>query len=211
MKQGKGWTKKEVADYYSDLTAVTVPVNVTFEGKQKILSMKQVERLLKGSKRIAITDCLCRARVRGCDAPLDICLYLDKGADEVIESGEGKPATIAQAIAALRRGNDAGLVHIAYSNRGETKPIYICSCCSCCCHSFAAMQKFGFSEAVVSSDMIACQNDELCDDCGICADRCHFRARRMSDGKLIFEKSKCAGCGLCVTSCPNDAVSLIER
>lgn len=211
MPSRKDWTKKEVKEYVSDLTAVTVPVNVTIDGKQKVLSMPQVERILRASHNIAITDCLCRTRVKGCDAPVDICLCFDDEADEQIKNGDAGKVGLKEALATLRRSNEAGLVHVAYANKGEKATRYICSCCSCCCHSFAAMQKFGFNEAVMSSEMIAVQDDELCNDCGECVDRCHFKARTMEGGRQVFEKEKCSGCGLCVTSCPSCAISLVRR
>jgi ferredoxin len=212
MSAGKDYTKKEVKEYISDYTAVTVPINVTFEGKQKILSMPQVERILRASRSIAITDCQCRTRVKGCDAPVDVCLSLNDEAEEKVKDGTGKKVSLREALATLRRGNEAGLVHVAYANRGDGKLIYICSCCSCCCYSFAAMQKFGFNDAVMSSEMIAVQDADLCNDCGDCIDRCHFKARvMMEDKRLIFEKDKCSGCGLCVTSCTSGAISLVSR
>jgi ferredoxin len=211
MSAGKDWTKKEVKEYVSDLTAITVPINVTIEGKQKILSMPQVERILRASRNIAITDCFCWIKVKRCDAPVDVCLCLDDKAEERIKSGDGKKASLKEVLATLRRSNEAGLVHVAYANKGESKPIYICSCCSCCCHSFAAMQKFGFNDAVISSEMIAVQDGDLCNDCGDCVERCHFKARKIKGDHLIFEKEKCSGCGLCVTSCPSDAISLVSR
>jgi ferredoxin len=211
MGAGKNWTKKEVKEYISDYTAVTVPVNVTFEGKQKILSMPQVEKILRASGSIAIADCLCREKVKGCSAPVEVCLGLDDQAEERIRSGDGRKVNLKEALRTLRRSNEAGLVHIAYANKGDEKLAYICSCCSCCCHSFAAMQKFGFNEAVISSEMIAVQDDGLCNDCGDCVDRCHFKARTMEGGRLAFDKEKCSGCGLCVTSCPSRAISLVGR
>ncbi len=211
MSAGKEYTKKEVKENISNYSAVTIPVNVIFEGKQKILSMPQVERILRASRIIAITDCQCRARVKGCDAPVDICLSLDDEAEEKIRDGDGKKATLKKALAVLKRSNEAGLVHVAYANRDDKKLIYICSCCSCCCYSFAAMQKFGFNEAIISSEMIAIQDGDLCNDCGDCVERCHFRARTMEEGHLVFEKEKCSGCGLCVTSCPSRAISLADR
>jgi ferredoxin len=211
MSARKDWTKKEVKELVSELTAITVPVNVTIEGKQKILSMPQMERIVRASHNIAIVDCRCRVKVKGCDAPVDVCLCLDDEAKEEIESGGGRKASINEALATLRKTNEAGLVHIAYANKGESKPFYICSCCSCCCHSFAAIQKFGFNDAVISSEMIATQDDDLCNDCGDCIDRCHFKARTMRGERLVFEKEKCSGCGLCVSSCPSDAISLVSR
>lgn len=211
MRAGKDWTKKEVKENISDYTAVTVPVNVTFEGKQKILSMPQVEKILRASRTIAITDCQCRKRLKGCDAPVDVCLSLNDEAEEKVRNGDGKEVTLAEALAALKRSYEAGLVHVAYANKDDKELIYICGCCSCCCYSFAAMQKFGFNDAVMSSEMIAVQDDELCNDCGDCVDRCHFKARTMDGGRLVFESGKCSGCGLCVTSCPSGAISLVKR
>jgi len=211
MSAGKEYTKKELKEYISDYTAVTVPINVTFDGKQKILSMPQVERILRASRIIAITDCQCRARVKRCDAPVDVCLSIDDEAKEKVRNGDGKKVTLTEALAALKRSYEAGLVHVAYANRGDRKLIYICSCCSCCCYSFAAMQKFGFNDAVMSSEMVAVQDDNLCNDCGDCADRCHFKARMIKGDHLIFEREKCSGCGLCVTSCPSRAISLVSR
>ena len=138
-------------------------------------------------------------------------MSLNDEAEERVKNGNGKKASLREALATLRRSNEAGLVHVAYANRGDKKLIYICGCCSCCCYSFAAMQKFGFNDAVMSSEMIAVQDDDLCNGCGDCADRCHFKARAMEEGRLIFEKDKCSGCGLCVTSCTSGAISLVSR
>jgi len=211
MPAGKEWTEGDVGKYVDELKGVTIPVNFTFEGKQRILCLDQLEGLLRKAKKIAITDCECRILVRGCDAPVDVCLYLDNGAEEQIEKSLGKEVDLEHALAVLRRANEAGLVHVAFTDKGEKDPQYVCSCCSCCCHSFVAMQKFGYDDAIVSSDMIAVQRSDLCNDCGQCVERCHFKARRMIDDRLVFEAGRCFGCGVCVTACPCDAIYLEER
>jgi len=70
MPYGKTWTWDEVdaRKYVDELKAVTVPVNISIEGKQRILCLAQVEKLLRKARKIAITDCECRSTVRGCDA-----------------------------------------------------------------------------------------------------------------------------------------------
>jgi len=211
MTKGRPWTKAEVRSYADDLTAVTIPVNVRIEGRQKVLSFPQVEKILRNAEVITLADCLCRVRVKGCDRPIDVCLYLDAEGREMIENRSAKRVTLKQALDVLRRTNEAGLVHMSFTNKGEKDPIYICGCCACCCHSFAAIQRFGFSDAIISAEMIAAQDDELCDDCGVCVERCQFRARMMDGDRLVFERGRCSGCGLCVTSCPSDAISLVRR
>lgn len=211
MPYGKKWSKEDARKYVDEMKGVTISLNFTFEGKQKILALSQVERLLRKSGRIAITGCECRTAVKGCDAPIDVCLYLGKGASDQIARGLGKEVSLYVALAALRRASEAGLVHVAYIETGEKDPQYICSCCACCCHSFVAMQEFGYNDAIISSEMIAEQNGDLCDDCGLCVERCHFKARRMADGRLVYDREKCFGCGLCVAECPSDAISLENR
>ena len=211
MPYGKTWSEKDVRKYVDELKGVTIPVNFTLEGKQRIISFEHLERLLRKAKIIAITDCECRTTVRGCDAPIDVCLYLNEGAKEQIDRKLGKEVSLKDALAVLKKANEAGLVHVAFTETGEKEPSYICSCCSCCCHSFVAMQKFGFNDAIISSDMVAVQNDELCDDCGLCVERCHFNARRKIDDHLTFEKERCFGCGVCISACPRDAIHLEDR
>jgi ferredoxin len=209
MSKGKDWTKEEVREYGEGFSAIVVPINVTIKGKQRILDTTQVENLLRKARKIVISNCECRTRVRGCDAPLDVCLFLDAAAEERISEGLGREVTLSEALANLRRTNEAGLVQIAVAN-GKT-PVYICSCCPCCCYSIASMKRFGFNDSLMSSDMIAIQHDDSCNDCGLCAERCHFDARTMSNGTLLFKPEKCFGCGLCLSSCQSNAISMGMR
>jgi ferredoxin len=211
MPYGKKWSKEDARRYVDEMKGVTIPINFTIEGKQRILALSQVESLLCKADKIAITDCECRTTVKGCDAPIDVCLYLGEGAKDQIARGLGKEVSLKHALATLKRASDAGLVHVAYVDTGEKEPQYICSCCSCCCHSFVAMQEFGFNDAIISSDMIAVQDTDLCDDCGLCVEKCHFKARIMKDGSLTFDEGRCFGCGVCLTACPSDAISLKKR
>ena len=211
MRKGTPWTKKKVKDFAEELLAVTIPINVTFEGKQRILDLARVEKVLRDAKTIAVADCECRTRVKGCDAPVDVCIYLNDEATRLVKKRLAKIASLKKALEILKKTCEAGLVHIAYTDRGDAKPNYICSCCSCCCHSFAAIQKFGFDDALISSEMIAEQDASLCDSCGICVDRCHFKARWMEGNRLRFDGGKCFGCGLCVPVCPTDAIALVKR
>jgi MinD superfamily P-loop ATPase len=73
------------------------------------------------------------------------------------------------------------------------------------------MKRFGFNDSLMSSDMIAIQHDDSCNDCGLCAERCHFDARTMSNGTLLFKPEKCFGCGLCLSSCQSNAISMGMR
>jgi ferredoxin len=212
MEQKKDWTREHLEEHYiKKIIAVTIPVEVSFSGKQKILDLSELEMILRNAKVISQAECDCRKKMGNCIEPMDGCLCLDEEAIVEIEKYGGKQITVEEALDAMKRTHDAGLVHMAYVYHGNEKPWVICSCCRCCCHSLSAALRFGYSDHVIFSEKIARRDSELCDDCGACQDRCQFQARTMQDGVLIFESEKCAGCGLCLSECPNEAISMVKR
>ncbi len=48
-------------------------------------------------------------------------------------------------------------------------------------------------------------NQEQCTQCGLCVDRCAYRAINSSQSVLI-DSSRCEGCGLCAKLCPTHAI-----
>jgi NAD-dependent dihydropyrimidine dehydrogenase PreA subunit len=205
------WTKEELTKEFGDVSGRTIPVNIRIEARQKILCLDEVERILKNSRRIAVDECECRVKMRNCDRPTDVCLFLDAGADKQIEIGTGREVSLEEAMAILERTFELGLVHVALVEKGTDPVKYVCSCCSCCCQAVAAMQRFGYHDALVFSNMIAAHSPERCDDCGACTDRCNFGALKVIDGRLVFASSECFGCGLCQYSCPSGALRLQPR
>ena len=212
MPEKSDWTREELEKEYVDtMTAVTIPVNIHIEGQQRILDLSEMKKLLREAELISLGDCGCRKRVKKCDAPLDVCIGLDKKAEALIEKGLAKRANLEEALEALERSHTASLVHISYTFEGEEKPKYICSCCSCCCHSMSALVRFGMPEAVVVSRYVAFNNTETCVNCGTCVERCQFKARRSVSDKLVYNMAKCFGCGVCVSTCPTKSISLVKR
>lgn len=205
------WTREELQkEYIEEMTAVTVPVNISFHGQQTVLDMSGVEGILRGAEVIALEDCDCRLKWHKCDAPLDVCLSLDEEAREAMKRG-ARRTSLAQALVILKRSHQAGLVHLAFTFKGHDKPDLICSCCSCCCHSLSALIRFGMPGAVVASECIVKQNHDTCDNCGTCVQRCQFQARQLdSENKLVFNAAKCFGCGLCASTCPTKSITLIK-
>jgi len=211
MRQSNDWTREELErDYVSQMTAVTIPVNITIHGQQTILDMTSIETILRNAKIITLEECGCRAKWHKCNAPLDVCLSLDNEARDALERG-AKKITLPQARNVLKRSHKVGLVHLAYTFKGKEKPEVICSCCSCCCHSLSALVRFGIPNHVVASQYIAYQDYDTCTNCGTCAQRCQFHARRLINNKLVYNPTKCFGCGLCTTTCPTKSITLTKR
>ncbi|GAG03964.1 unnamed protein product, partial [marine sediment metagenome] len=61
------------------------------------------------------------------------------------------------------------------------------------------------------SQAISVTDASACTDCGDCVDRCQFGAREMVKGSLSFNPDLCFGCGLCVSSCPTNAITLVDK
>ena len=70
-----------------------------------------------------------------------MCLSLDEAADELLENEKANPreVDVDEAIEVLQKSHEAGLVHMAYTMKGEKKPGIVCSCCPCCCHTLGAL------------------------------------------------------------------------
>ena len=210
----KDWTRDELEKHYiGKMKATTIPVNISISGQQRILEMRELENIIRNAKVLSQDSCTCRKKFKHCDKPLEGCIGLDDDAIDSIANNGGKRITAKRALTLLKQSYDAGLVHLAYVFEGKDKIERICSCCSCCCHSLSAAIRFGYSDHVFSSKLIADQNQDKCDNCGACVERCHFGARRLDieTEELVFEQKKCFGCGLCLESCSNHAINMVDR
>jgi len=213
-KRGHYYSEKELIDIAADLTfAVAVPVNVEIEAEHRVLDLSEVEKILRHSENIFLQDCGCRKLHHNCDSPLDTCLAVNVGPDyaEKWPDNNSRMVGVDEALADLCRGHEAGLVHMAYVFKGEEEPQLICSCCTCCCHTLGGIVDHGLTTQVLTSKLIAEDDDTKCIGCGKCVKRCSLGARHMDNGAKRYDPSRCLGCGLCVTTCPTGALRLVER
>ncbi len=208
------YSAEELRDIAGEIeAAVTVPVNVEVEAEHRVYDLSEVKEMLEGARRIVLQDCGCRTDHGKCDSPLDTCLSLDEDADEALKTSRynAREVSLEEALDALRRSHEAGLVHMAYKLRGKGYVSPICSCCPCCCHTLGGLVRHGVHAKVLTSRYVAEDDPSLCTGCGVCVDRCSFQAREMADEGLRFDASRCFGCGLCVSTCPAGAIRLAER
>ncbi len=65
---------------------------------------------------------------------------------------------------------------------------------------------------VVNVDVKSPQiNEELCINCGKCAEHCNFNALAVTGEKVIVFEKLCHSCGLCSIVCPTGAISEVDR
>ena len=58
------------------------------------------------------------------------------------------------------------------------------------------------------SDGVASVNAQECDGCGVCIESCPVDAITLNDVAVIDE-NKCTGCGICIDKCPLDAITMV--
>lgn len=190
-----------------------LPINVEVVTNRTVLPIDDALAIIERQDKIAVTDCFCRMVGRlgpsgGCDNPLETCILFNTFAEYYVENGIGRYISKQEAIDIIKQSDELGLVReVSNSEAVEV----MCSCCSCCCGVMNATKLFRGIANEVMSNYYCSKTDELCINCGRCAERCPVNAQKLEEGKAIYDRSKCIGCGLCVTTCPTKALTLLMK
>jgi len=201
----------EVAQAVDQYRARTIPVHVSIQATQVVLSQPEMEALLAQAQCIALGQCDCRREHRRCAAPLDVCLTLDETARETMARGHARRVSLAEALQVLRRSHEHGLVHLAYRQGDSKGTEIVCSCCPCCCWFLNALKRFDYHNALAESSFVAAFDPAPCNGCGLCVRRCPFEAWQIGGDGVRFDPVRCFGCGLCVSACAPGAIALAAR
>jgi len=184
-----------------------IPIHEAIDSKNQVLSFEDAAQILQDAKTIAVTTCVCRKLMKRCDAPLEVCLQINKGADYTIKRKTGRKIDLDEAMEILRRSEEAGLVHMTENTRGRNN--VICNCCSCCCEMLRFAKDTKTKGVLAPSRYLAQVLREECTGCGLCEDICPVDAV-IIDAEEIAQvaQDSCIGCGLCASACPTGAISL---
>jgi Pyruvate/2-oxoacid:ferredoxin oxidoreductase delta subunit len=187
-----------------------IPIQESLKTQQCVLPTEQAVEILRNSKSFALTECLCRSHYKRCDNPLDVCFILDEAADKYVADGRARHISLNEAKHILQKANEAGLVHLTVFIPDHAI-LAFCSCCQCCCHDLQFLKLYGRNDLITHSGYITSTQEEQCIHCGACVDRCVFGARIYQDKKMNWDAGNCYGCGLCVTVCSENAISMQKR
>jgi Pyruvate/2-oxoacid:ferredoxin oxidoreductase delta subunit len=191
----------------------TLPVNAPVNASRPIAPYEAVKDLIQSQDRIAVTKCFCATQQEllesGCDQPLEVCIMLGFYAEYYVELGMGRKITQEEALEILERCEEAGMVH---QFADCVDPGCICNCCPDCCGFLRTIKKAPNPAALVISNHYSEIDEDLCNGCEVCVDRCGFDAIGMTtDDVAEINLDRCVGCGLCVNVCPTDALTLVSK
>ncbi|MBW1893648.1 MAG: 4Fe-4S binding protein [Deltaproteobacteria bacterium] len=190
-----------------------IPVEKQVPVEHKPLPYQQMTAIIESSQSFAVNECVCNKEKKllgqGCDKPKEICMGLSQEPNAYDNHPWGRPITREEAYQILDKAEEAALVHL--STNVEKGHWFICNCCKCCCPVLGALTMFESAEHVNSSYYAVIDHDK-CSACGVCADeRCQVNAIEDNDEEYNIIRTKCIGCGLCISTCPEEAIELIRK
>ena len=192
----------------------SIPVEKGVTANQQALPYEQVSKLIENSQSFALAECICKKQKglldQRCDKPLEVCLAFAPipGAMENFKHW-GKVITKEEAFNVLKKSEEAGLVHLTVN--WQSGHNFICNCCSCCCGVLRSINELGITDAI-NSNHYAQIDPEMCEACGICKEeRCPVGAIEEQDNVYRVIRQRCIGCGVCVSTCPTEAIQLYRK
>lgn len=189
----------------------------------QILDYEKAAELVDQADRFSVGICPCRHEkmhldLKKCNVPLETCTSLGFAADYLIRNNLAREISKAEMHENLARSKEMALVLNA--DNVKQRITYLCHCCKCCCNSLAGLSKFGYDNAIISSNFIAEVSPENCTGCGKCAKACPINAITMKrldmpQGKKKqapeVDRSFCLGCGVCGLKCESRGIGLVKR
>ena len=197
------WLKEDKIDR----SASVIPVAASLSPTQQIMPSEQAIAILRSAHTFALSPCTCREHYKRCDKPVETCFFLNSVADKLVASGRARSITLEEAEAVIESANNSGLVHMRLY-QPDREMFALCNCCSCCCHDLQLLLKHQRRDLIGRADFVAETSNDDCIHCGVCIDRCAFKARSWNGDEVVFNESACYGCGLCVTTCPQEAIHM---
>ena len=192
-----------------------IPIEREIQAKHEALTYEKVSSIVENGQSFLLMECICKKEQglldNRCEKPLEVCMGIAPVPGVFDNPRAGHAISKEEAYEVLHKSEEAGLVHLTWNV--ESGHFFICNCCGCCCGVLRGINDLGIpASKVVNSYYYAEIDPDECAACGTCADeRCQVNA--IEEGEDAYEviREKCIGCGLCVPTCPSEAIQLVRK
>jgi len=135
------------------------------------------------------------------------CLTFGRAAEWMSEFCGSKLIEKEEMLALLDEADREGLV---LQPENTQNPLFVCCCCHCCCGVLTGAKREARPAEHFHSNYFASIDQEKCQSCGTCVERCQMEAIR-TNGHTEVDLDRCIGCGLCATTCPSEAMQMVAK
>lgn len=184
-----------------------IPAMERIDDPRRALPYEQAAEILRSARRIAVENCPCRTRERNCDAPLETCISLARVADYMISRQIGRESTLEEALEIVKECEELCLVHEV---ENTNHPTVICNCCHCCCIFLRAITVYQQDFVVARRRFRAVIDQSKYQHCGTYLERYHFSTIQDGGDTMLVDPVRYFGCCLCSSTCPEEAITLIQ-
>lgn len=208
----------QLAREYSQLEQPVSRVIPAYRAVQNVPDLTpydDVREIIKAASLIATVPCSCRRQSGKKGVIIESCLQFGRSAEYAIVRGSGRKLSVDEAMEVIDKTEEDGEIH-TWPNARILNYGVMCNCVTDSCVLFLPLMKHGVpvGKRVAKSRFEAVADQELCDGCQECIDRCQFEAIEMvrPEGSRKYKAQvypeKCWGCGLCVIKCEPRALSM---
>jgi NAD-dependent dihydropyrimidine dehydrogenase PreA subunit len=186
--------------------------------------IEECGRIFDIATHITRLPCVCRGAMKPASSAESCCIVMtvqphDSLVREIYRDYAGGPQaegfetlTKEQALAYLRRAEERGLCHTAWT---FITP-FIAALCNCDLPSGCMamrIQLLGGVRMMWKGEDVAVHREDLCTNCRQCVGRCPFGAIRpgAGNGGIAIDRLSCWGCGVCRSACREGALALEPR
>ena len=191
----------------------------------QVLPIEDVETIMGFVNSVVRIECICRKSFLGTEQRYCYGLSMGPNGGEVFKLMQGispdyqagpyasglEVLTKEQALANFRKYEEEGLCHTVWT---FVTPFIagICNCDRSDCGAMKATFAYNFP-MLFRAEYVAESNPDLCVGCRECMRVCQFGAMGYSaaNKKIMIDQSRCYGCGICRSSCSNNAIELRAR
>jgi ferredoxin len=220
LYEGEGWAS-QIGNGLASLGLValrTIPCQNSLPPNNELLPHESIEEIIRANADlISLRNCCCRRGAKKCDHPNDVCIQFGKRAKYDLYRGSGRKISADEAISTAVKAAESGLVPTV-ANISQLQALeFICFCCGCCCMVIDPAFRVGAIDKILAPSRYLCKVDnDKCDGCDKCPQRCVFDAIEMKripgyeEPKAVIDSEKCLGCGACVPKCPQAGAMWME-